>query len=136
MRHTPERTAILDKILDMETHFSIDDLYERIEPEFHVSKATVYNTVELLCDCRILRKHFFKDNQAFYELCAHQHHHLVCSDCGDLRTVSIGAIDDYLGSIKVQGFNPDFSSLTIYGICSPCSRKKSKPDTNKKIKQQ
>ncbi len=131
MRQTPERVAILDKILDMDTHFSIDELYEVLEPEFHVSKATVYNTVELLCDCRILRKHFFKDNQGVYELCAYQHHHLVCSDCGGLRTVSIGAIDEYLGSIKVRGFDPDFSSLTIYGTCSPCSKKKRKTNKEK-----
>lgn len=124
MRQTPERYTILNKIIDMNVHFNIDELYERIEPEFHVSRATVYNTVELLCDCKILRKHYFNENQAVYELCYHNHHHLVCNSCGELKVIANDNIDDYLASIKPRGFNPEFSSLTIYGTCSPCNRKK------------
>lgn len=124
MRNTLERFSILDHILQLQDHFNIDQLYEAIEPQFHVSKATVYNTVELLCDCNILRKHFFNENQAVYELCEHHHHHLVCTSCGGLNVVDNKSIDSFIGSIGIENFNPEFSALTIYGKCNPCAAKK------------
>ena len=60
MRQTPERFAILDKTLEQKVHFDIDELYKNIEADYHVSRSTVYNTVELLCECNILRKHYLK----------------------------------------------------------------------------
>ena len=59
-RKTPERFAILQEIYEYSGHFDVDQLYSQMkEGEFRVSKATLYNTLELLIDCNLVRKHQF-----------------------------------------------------------------------------
>ncbi len=132
MRQTPERFAILDKALNQKMHFDIDSLYNDIENEYHVSRTTVYNTMELLCECKIFRKHFINDSQAVYELYSDKHIHLICSNCGSMTYVRDDKADEYFSSLRFKGFHTSFSTINIYGLCSKCSRKqKRKPKTKK-----
>lgn len=126
MRQTPERFAILDKALEQNVHFDIDELYKDIEAEYHVSRSTVYNTIELLCECNILRKHYLNETQAVYELAEDKHLHLICLKCGSVKEVDGTQVSEYLSSLKMRGFHPSFSSVNIYGLCSACSRKPKK----------
>ena len=50
---------------------------------YRVSRATLYNTIELLLDCNLVRKHQFGENQAQYEksFTNNQHDHLICTEC-------------------------------------------------------
>lgn len=130
MRQTPERFAILDKVLEQKVHFDIDELYKDIEGDYHVSRSTVYNTVELLCECNILRKHYLNETQAVYELAEDMHLHLICLKCGAVKEVHDEKVGEYLSTLRFRGFSPSFSSTNIYGICSACMRKMKK-DKNK-----
>lgn len=123
MRQTPERFAILDKALEQKVHFDIDELYKDIEGEYHVSRSTVYNTIELLCECNILRKHYLNETQAVYELAEDKHLHLICLKCGAVKEVDGSVVSEYLSGLKFRGFHTTFSSVNIYGLCSACSRK-------------
>ncbi len=124
MRQTPERFAILDKALEQKAHFCIDELYRDIEADYHVSRSTVYNTVELLCECNILRKHYLNKTQAVYELADDRHLHLICLRCGAVKEVHDENVYGYLSTLKFRGFHPTSSSTNIYGICSSCARKR------------
>ena len=129
LRKTPERYAIYKHVLAMPHHFFIDDLYAQMESEgYHVSRATVYNTVNMLLDAGLVRQLKFGKSPARYETSAGpaRHHHLVCTVCGKIREITDAEIDACLDQRTYRGFMPQYSDLKIYGICRQCLRNQKK----------
>ena len=124
LRKTPERYAILEKAIDMSAHFGVDQLYNAMEAEgYHVSRATVYNTLELLCEAGILNRHNFSVNQSHYEVARGSHLHLICRRCGSIREISDPDLTARLLTDDYDGFQPEYSSSSVYGICAACRAK-------------
>lgn len=126
-RQTPERFAILDEIYSEGGHFDADELYVRLKNRGEqISRATVYNTLDLLLECNLVIKHQFGHSQAKYEKSFHyrQHDHLICLDCGHVLEYCdprIQSIRDMVGS--VYNFDIVDHSLHMFGKClnDPCS---------------
>lgn len=124
LRKTPERFEILNSVMECNGHFDADSLYKMLEGKgYHVSRATVYNTIELLCAAGIVRKLLFDTHQARYELAEQTHSHLVCTQCGEIKEIDLDGIDSTLASMKFPNFSPAYVSTCIYGICQECSTK-------------
>ena len=130
LRKTPERYAILDKVFDMTDHFYIESLYSTLESEaYHVSRATVYNTIELLIDCGLVRRHQFNNQPAQYEKITgvgNNHHHLICTQCGKIKEVKDPELMKMMNARRYPTFHTAYFEIYVYGVCSRCQRKNKK----------
>lgn len=135
LRKTPERYAILDKVCDMTEHFHIDTLYSELEAtSYHVSLATVYNTMDLLIDCGLVRRHQFNNQPAQYEKVSGvgNHHHLICTQCGRIKDVKDQELLKMMNARRYPAFHTSYFAINVYGVCSRCQRRgKSKSKTTK-----
>lgn len=127
-RKTPERYAILDHIYSTKGHFNVESLLETMNSSsLRVSRATLYNTIELLLDCGLLIKHQFGENISQYERSVgnENHDHLICTSCGKVKEYKNGNLFTTAQQKKVQKFKVSYYSMYIYGTCAKCSREKS-----------
>lgn len=130
MRLTSERMAVVEIITKMSNAFSADDLHETVEREvFPLSKATVYNTLNLLVDAGLVKCLRLPDRQtAMYKLTSPDSSQIyyICSQCGKIREVSASGLANKIISHDFGSFTPRKFSLCVYGLCRKCSRKRTK----------
>lgn len=136
---TPQRLSILDVIIEQEgNHLTIEEIYEIVKKNKpQIGVATVYRTIQLFEEVGLVSKLDLNDGLYRYELNheeeTHNHHHLVCNDCGKVMEVDGDLLDDVEDKIeKEYSFSILNHSLKFFGLCKDCKESKGKEKENDK----
>ena len=129
MRWTRQRQSIYEEVLSTEGHFTAEDLYSRFTDERkNIGLSTVYRTLQLLVDKKILIQLPTDDETSVYELSdgsTHGHHHVRCIKCGRTIELHIDRLEDIETMIREEHDFEILGHTVIFnGICPDCMKKK------------
>jgi Fur family transcriptional regulator, ferric uptake regulator len=128
LRPTRERFLLLEEIMRTGGHFDADELFAGMNARgVQISRATVYNTLDLFVECGLLSKYRFGENHSRFEKAfgRPRHDHLICLECGDI----IEFVSERVNKLQQEvctdhKFKPHNSTFQIFGVCARCQSKK------------
>ena len=134
-RKTLERYTILRAVYGIHGHFTLEDLSAKLinEMNFHVSRATLYNTLNLFMALRLVIRHRFQGTTK-YEACYdnNSHCHQICTMCGKVMEVKSPEIIAAVENMPTKRFRKDGFTLYVYGMCSTCQARVTKRKKHEK----
>ena len=126
---TKQRKIVLSMLIQNEgQHLTIEELYNIVKSGYpEIGLATVYRSVQIFVDMKIVDKVTLDDGFTRYEIVRlntkHHHHHLICEKCGLVLEVE----EDLMGSIEssfleAYGFIVKDHKAKFFGVCDACRK--------------
>ncbi|MFV0416280.1 MAG: Fur family transcriptional regulator [Chthoniobacterales bacterium] len=131
-RFTPQRRVVFDSLLTKRDHPTATEVFMRVKEKMPaISLATVYNCLETLYECGLIRQVHVDREPTRYCPNVKEHAHFVCEECGRIFDIEL-AEDKSLGSLTLlpQGFTLHLEELNLRGCCAACDQAKSKVQNN------
>lgn len=126
---TVQRKAIIGVFLENQSsHLSPEEIYDNVRNDYpDIGLATVYRTLQLLEELDIVYKVNFDDGCSRYELNLdsgdHQHHHLICLECGKVKEVKLDLLENLEAEIGKEGeFRVVDHNVKFFGYCKDCEK--------------
>lgn len=123
-KNTAERIFILTKLYQLTVPADIETIHRLLSEEGQqVSIATVYNTMQLLTDARLVKKiELVEGGMAFYEraIGLPPHFFIICNKCGSITPVYKPDLLEELQKDCPKNFKTEDFSLNVYGLCHKC----------------
>lgn len=127
-RFTRARAAILQKTVSTPGHFNPESLYLKMkETGLKASRASVYRTLNLLCECGLIEKAIKTDQGTLYESTfGHEHHdHMFCVGCGEIIEFYSEDLERLQEELcEKLYFHGESHILEIRGYCKKCQKKR------------
>jgi Fur family ferric uptake transcriptional regulator len=125
IRITPQRVIIFDAIEALEGHITAEDIYQEVQQNNpYISLATVYRTLELLLDIKLINQTNLGRGHTYYALRDHgSHHHLVCARCGSIQEFDDTLFEPLREKLQQKfGFQANTEHMSIFGVCQGCQK--------------
>ena len=123
---TPQRLAVYEALAEKPWHPNAEMLYKKLQPKYPaMSFATVYKTVEILRDIKVIQILNAGEDSYRYDANMHEHYHLCCTECGIILDVPMDkVIREHLNSLVQSqgGFLVTGGQFYFYGLCSKCQK--------------
>jgi Fe2+ or Zn2+ uptake regulation protein len=119
---TPQRLAILHVLHHSGEHLSPTEVFDAAKKELpSITEPTVYRTLEFLAENGLVRPSQRGNGHVSYEIARHDHHHLVCRNCGGEVEVEHSLLKAMYQKLEsTSGYKLTDSHLTFFGLCPKC----------------
>jgi len=122
LKITPQRIEILKYLDEHRTHPTVDEIYSELKVNNpSLSKTTVYNSLEILKEHKIIQSININGNESRYDFKNTMHHHFKCRKCG--RIIDIDIACPNINKVLSEGHKIEEVHGYFKGICSECMEK-------------
>ena len=113
------RMKVLEYLSSNQNHPTVEQIFTSLRKELPIlSKATVYNTLNLFVKNKLARIITIEENETRYDLIIENHGHFKCESCGKIYDFSIDI--DSLTSADLDNFKINDKNLYFKGVCPRC----------------
>lgn len=114
-----QRMRVFRYLMEEQQHPTVDKIYKALCPEIPtLSKTTVYNTLNLFVEKKIVNVIIIEENETRYEIAAHTHGHFKCTECGGIFDVEINL--DKNDCKELEGCEIEEKHFYFRGLCKDC----------------
>ena len=131
LKRTEERHMVLEVICTFKGPFDVNMILDLLQKkQFTVSRATIYNTLEILIDADVLTRHPLNGSTQQFGLCclSTNRTHLVCTQCGSIRKISSKEQPIDPSVMRKNRFTPAYHCIYMYGQWAKCRQRQKRKD--------
>jgi Fe2+ or Zn2+ uptake regulation protein len=121
-RVTSQRLAILHVLRQSRRHLSPAQIYRRARRDSRgLAEPTVYRTLEFLARIGVVQPALNAQRHLVYQIARHEHHHLICTSCGNSVEVEHDVLHDVYRQLESRShYRLTDGHLTLFGLCPAC----------------